>query len=65
LKQSHDSAIPKRKLEWILKYCSGSNGNRKILFSQLFSKSELREGTKTFVDAKFFSVFRQISEIRI
>jgi len=32
---------------------------------QLFNKSKLRNGTKTFLEPKFFSVNIQIKEIRV
>jgi len=32
---------------------------------QLFSKSKLRNGTKTFLEPIFFSIYSQIYEIRI
>jgi len=35
-----------------------------IVHLQLFSKSKLRSGTKTFLDPKFFCIFNQIQEIR-
>jgi len=35
------------------------------VFLQLFNKSKLRNGTKTFLKPKFFSVYIQIEEIRV
>jgi len=32
---------------------------------QLFNKSKLRNGTKTFLESKIFSVYGQIQEIRV
>jgi len=43
--------IPKRTLEWIIKV--------KVLL-QLLKKSKLSNGTKTFLEQKFFSISSQI-----
>jgi len=32
---------------------------------QLFNKSKLRNGIKTFLEPKFFSIYSQILEIRV
>jgi len=32
---------------------------------QLFNKSKLRNGTKTFSEPKFFSIYSQIKKIRV
>jgi len=32
---------------------------------QLYNKSKLRNGTKTFLESKFFSTYSQIKEIRV
>jgi len=32
---------------------------------QLFNKSKLRNGTKTFLEPKFFSIYSQIKKIRV
>jgi len=32
---------------------------------QLFNKSKLRKGTKTYLEPKFFSIYNQIEEIRV
>jgi len=36
-----------------------------IVFLQLFNKSKLRNGTKTFLESKFFSVYGHIKKIRL
>jgi len=33
------------------------------VFLQLFNKSMLRNGTKTFLEQKFFSIYRQIKKL--
>jgi len=43
--------LPKRTLEWMFK--------GEVLL-QFFKKSKLRNGTKTFLVPKFFSVYSQI-----
>jgi len=45
------TTLPKRTLEWMLKV--------KVLL-QLLNKSKLRNGTKTFLEPKFLSIFSQI-----
>jgi len=42
--------VSKRKLEWI----------KNIVRFQLFSKSELRDGNRTFLEPKLFSSFSSI-----
>jgi len=32
---------------------------------QLFNKSKLRNGTKTFLERKFFSIYSQIKKIKV
>jgi len=32
---------------------------------QLLNKSKLRNGTKTYLEPKFFSIYSQIQEIRV
>jgi len=45
------TSLPKKTLEWMLKV--------KVLL-KLLNKTKLRNGTKTFLDGKFFSICSQI-----